>query len=100
AGYNPYAHYPGTTIKFMNNYREPSTTFSPAYNLYQYSQVAAWVSLDTPAADSTVSGDVTLASSVGGATSVKFYTRAKGATDWYALGEDASAPFSKVWSTD
>jgi hypothetical protein len=99
-GYNPYAHYPGTTTKFMNNYREPSTTFSPAFNLYQYSEVRPWVSLDAPAANATVAGDVTLASSVGGASSVKFYTRAKGATDWYALGEDTTAPFSKVWPTD
>jgi hypothetical protein len=102
AGYNPYAHYPATTIKFMNNYRSPSTTFDPALNLYQYSQPRVWISVDTPAAHATVAGDVTLASSVGGGavTSVKFYSRAVGAPDWYPLGEDTSAPYSRVWATD
>jgi hypothetical protein len=102
AGYNPYAHYPATTIKFMNNYRSPSTTYDAQLNLYKLStpQVAAWVSLDAPAANSTVAGDVTLVSSVGGASSVKFYVRALGATEWYALGEDTTPPFSRLWATD
>lgn len=102
AGYNPYEHYPTTTIKFMNNYRSPSTTYSAQYNLYRLSPaVAAWVSIDAPAASSTVSGDVELASSAAaGTTAVKFASRLKGTTSWYELGEDAAAPFTRTWSTD
>lgn len=103
AGYNPYEHYPTTTIKFMNNYRSPSATFSSSFNLYHLSPRtgAVWVSVDAPAASATVSGDVAITSSAGGGpvTSVRFYTRARGAADWYALGEDAGAPFTKTWST-
>jgi hypothetical protein len=38
AGYNPFEHYPQTTINFMYNYRNPGTTYSSTYNLYQYSR--------------------------------------------------------------
>jgi hypothetical protein len=102
AGYNPYAHYPTTTINFMNNYRSPSSTVSAAYNLYKYSRINPWISIDSPTANGVVSGDATISSSVGGAaiTSVKFGTRAVGATDWYELGEDTAAPFTKTWATD
>ena len=103
AGYNPYDHYPTTTIKFMNNYRSPSTTFSPMFNLYELSPVSEqpWVSIDSPAASAAVAGDVTVSSSVGGGsiTSIVFSTRAKGATSWYSLGEDTTPPFSRTWST-
>jgi hypothetical protein len=104
AGYNPYEHYPTTTVKFMNNYRSPSTTFSAAYNLYQLSPAleSAWVSIDSPAANTSVGGDVVVVASVGGVniTSVRFSTRAKGTTTWYSLGEDAAPPFSRTWATD
>lgn len=102
AGYNPFAHYPTTTINFMNNYRSPSATFSPTYNLYKYSQVSGpWISIDAPAANSTVTGDVAIRSMVGGdVTSVRFATRARGATTWYELGEDGAAPFERTWATD
>jgi len=101
AGYNPFEHYPVTTINFMNNYRAPSATFSAAYNLYKYSQAAtAWVSIDAPSAGATVTGDVMLASSTGGGTAVKFFARASGTAEWYALGEDAAAPFTRTWATD
>lgn len=103
AGYNPYEHYPTTTINFMNNYRAPSATFSSSYNLYRLSPVAAqtWISIDAPAANANVHGDVTLAASVGDAsiTAVRFATRAKGATSWYVVGEDDSAPFTRTWAT-
>ena len=101
AGYNPFEHYPVTTINFMNNYRAPSATFSATYNLYRYSQAAtAWVSIDAPSAGATVTGDVMLASSTGGGTAVKFFARASGTAEWYALGEDAAAPFTRTWATD
>lgn len=103
AGYNPYAHYPTTTINFMNNYRSPSATFSTTYNLYKYSPAtasAAWISIDAPAASSTVSGDVAITSMVGGDVShVRFATRATGAATWYSLGDDATAPFERTWAT-
>ena len=101
AGYNPYAHYPTTTINFMNNYRSPSATVSSTYNLYKYSRINPWISIDSPVANGVVSGDATIASSVGGGaiTSVKFATRAAGAADWYELGEDTAAPFAKTWAT-
>ena len=103
AGYNPYDHYPTTTIKFMNNYRSPSTAFSAAYNLYRLSPVASqtWISIDAPAASATVAGDVALVASVGDAsiTAVRFATRAKGTTAWYVVGEDTAAPFTRTWAT-
>lgn len=106
AGYNPYASYPTTTINFMNNYRSPSATFSPTYNLYKYSPAEppgdVWISIDSPSAGSQVSADATIASTTGGGavTSVRFATRATGATSWYELGEDATAPFAMTWATD
>jgi hypothetical protein len=104
AGYNPFEHYPVTTIKFMNNYRTPSATRSPAYDLYRYSPAThpVWVSIDAPANGGTVSGDVALVSNTGGdtITSVRFASRAQGATDWYALGEATTAPFTRTWATD
>jgi hypothetical protein len=104
AGYNPYAHYPTTTIGFMNNYRAPGATYSPQYNLYRYSPGTAtpvWISIDTPAAYATVSGDVALATTTGGGsvTSVRFSTRMTGATQWYALSDDTSSPFAVRWAT-
>lgn len=103
AGYNPYEHYPVTTIKFTNNYRTPTTTFSPQFNLYRLSPQAAgvWVSVDAPAANAVVSGDVAIVASAGGGpvTSVRFATRALGTADWYALGEATTAPFTRTWST-
>lgn len=102
AGYNPYEHYPNTTIKFMNNYRTPTTTYSPEYNLYRLSpNVSAWVSIDAPAASSTVTGDVAIVSSAsGGITSVAFATRAVGTAEWYSLGEAAQPSFTRTWATD
>lgn len=46
-------------------------------------------------------GAVALAASVGDAsiTAVRFSTRAKGATPWYVVGEDYSAPFTRTWAT-
>jgi hypothetical protein len=35
--YNPYPHYPMTTMRFMNNYLSPSDAKSERANLYQYS---------------------------------------------------------------
>lgn len=101
AGYNPYDHYPNTTMKFMNNYRSPSTTYSADFNLYRLSPAAvAWISIDSPAANATVSGDVAITSSASeGITAVKFATRARGTASWYSLGEDASPPFARAWST-
>lgn len=103
AGYNPFEHYPVTTINFMRNYRSPGPTISPTYNLYKLSPVGrdSWISFDSPAANATVGGDVTLASSVGGPgiTSVVFSSRAKGATSWYRIGEDAAPPFTLPWAT-
>src|SRR5262245_17578401 len=45
AGYNPYEHYPTTTIGFMNNYRSPGPTYSAAFNLYWLSPVSrqTWI---------------------------------------------------------
>lgn len=104
AGYNPSPSYPTTTINFMNDYRAPSATFSSTYNLYHYSPPPAvvWISIDTPGAGATVAGDVTIASSAGGGTvtSVKFYTRLRGDTAWFALGEDTAPPFARTWATD
>jgi hypothetical protein len=104
AGYNPYSHYPTTTIGFMNNYRAPGATYSTLYNLYRYSRgtvTPVWISIDTPAPYATVSGDVALASTTGGGsvTSVRFSTRAKGATQWYRLADDTSLPFAVTWAT-
>ncbi len=102
AGYNPYEHYPVTTIGFTNNYRAPSTTFSPQFNLYKLSpqRANAWVSVDAPAANAVVAGDVAIASSAGGgASAVRFSTRARGTLTWYSLGEDTSPPFTRTWST-
>ncbi len=93
AGYNPYASYPATTIQFMTT-----------YDLYALSPPAAhvWISIDSPAAGATVSGDVTLTASTGGGTvtSVKLSTRAHGATtDWYLVGEVTGPPFTHTWAT-
>jgi hypothetical protein len=104
AGYNPFEHYPVTTISFMNNYRSPSSTFSDQFNLYHLSAIAeaAWISIDSPQSNAVVRGDVALASTASGSsiTTVKFATRVKGAASWYALGEDTAAPFTRTWSTD
>ncbi|HEX5063512.1 MAG TPA: glucosaminidase domain-containing protein [Kofleriaceae bacterium] len=103
AGYNPYEHYPVTTIKFMNNYRTPSLTRSPTYDLYRYSAEAApaaWVSIDAPAANAYVAGNVTLTSHASASTtSVQFASRAKGASDWYSLGAATTSPFMRTWAT-
>ncbi len=85
AGYNPYPSYPATTIGFITK-----------YGLYALSPAApaasVWVAIDSPAAGSTVSGDVALQATTGGGTvtSVDFATRAHGATDWYSLGQAAT----------
>jgi hypothetical protein len=104
AGYNPFSHYPTTTIGFMNNYRAPGATYSALYNLYRYSRTVTpvWIAIDTPAPYATVSGDVPLVTTIGGGnvTSVRFSTRVKGAPQWYTLADDTSAPFAVRWATD
>jgi hypothetical protein len=104
AGYNPYSHYPSTTIGFMNNYRAPGATYSALYNLYRYSRgtvTPVWISIDTPASYASVSGDVPLVTTTGGGTvtSVRFSTRVKGTTQWYTLADDTSSPFAATWAT-
>lgn len=106
AGYNPYEHYPTTTIDFLNNYRSPGAGYSPTYNLYRYSSAGGggtvWVSIDSPADHQTVQGDVAIESQAGGGsvTHVRFFTRAVGADGWYSLGQADSSPYTRIWSTD
>ncbi|MGI5863652.1 MAG: Ig-like domain-containing protein [Myxococcales bacterium] len=106
AGYNPYITYVQKTESFLNNYRAPSATYSPEFNLYRYSPAGSgggevWISIDSPSNGATVSGDVAFKASVGGGTvtEVKFFSRAKDAAGWYGLGSDTSAPYEKTWST-
>ncbi len=108
AGYNPYVSYIQKTESFLNNYRAPSATYSPDFNLYRYSPAGGggggdevWISIDSPSSGATVSGEVAFKASVGGGTvtEVKFFSRATGAAEWYGLGSDTSAPYEKTWST-
>ncbi|MGA9524955.1 MAG: glucosaminidase domain-containing protein [Myxococcaceae bacterium] len=117
AGYNydPPTYKPKLK-KFANNYLSPSTTYSSTYNLYQYSASVGsgsgtgggsgggtvWISIDSPMPNEFVWGTVPLQSSVGGGTvtSVKYFTRAVGATSWYAFATDSSAPYGVGWATD
>jgi hypothetical protein len=110
AGYNyDPASYKVKLKKTANNYLSPSTTYSGPNNLYKYSAAiaggspSAWISVDSPAANAVVSGDVALAASVGGGTvtNVKFYSRATGSTDsWYLIATDSTSPFATDWSTN
>lgn len=103
-GYNPYPEYVTTTRKYLNNYMSPSLTYSATYNLYQYSPAGedVWIAIDAPASGGTVSGSVPFLASTGGGavTEVRFFSRAAGAADWYALGTDAGVPYGITWATD
>ncbi len=107
AGYNPYASYVTKTVSYLNNYLSPSSTYSATNNLYKYSPVTGavediWVSIDTPSPGATVSGNVAFNASVGGGAvdTVKLYSRADGATDWYLLASDTTSPYGATWATN
>lgn len=107
SGYNPYSHYVTTTQNYLNNYLTPSATYSSTNNLYQYSPVTGavenvWISIDAPSPAAIVAGDVAFNASVGGGTvnTVKFYSRADGATTWYLISTDTAAPYACTWSTN
>lgn len=112
--YNP-ATYKVKIKNMSNNYVTPATARSSSYNTYVYSEVVmpkkgsfapstsapetATASFVTPKQGATVSGDVPLALAVpSSTTSVIYYSRAVGATDWYKIATK-SAPFNLDWVT-